>query len=166
MITENGPGRSEFSLPRAFQWQSRNCRSLSGLLANQFFVCVSLIRNPAVLYAAKQFANFHVSRRILQPSMLSLDVSRKFYPMLRNCMRNCIKVFSGSTAGLPIRQILGLHWYCCRGPISNPRPVSDSRAQTTRGKVLDFFQNLKTCSSDQSPQKDVYHDVFGTKSAL
>ena len=29
--------------------------------------------------------------------------------------------------------------FCCRSPISNPRLGLDSLAQTTRGKVLDFF---------------------------
>ena len=42
------PGKSEFSLPRAFHWWSRNCRNPSGSLANQFFVCVWLIGNSAV----------------------------------------------------------------------------------------------------------------------
>ena len=43
------------------------------------------------------------------------------------------------TAGLPIKWTLGLRWhFCCRGPISNARPVFDSSAKTTQGKVLDF----------------------------
>ena len=45
-----------------------------------------------------------------------------------------------STAGLLIRCTMGLRWhFCCRGPILKPRPVLDFPAQTTRGKVLDFF---------------------------
>ena len=44
------------------------------------------------------------------------------------------------TAGVRIRCTLGLCWhFCCRGPISNPRPVLDFPAQTARGKVFDFF---------------------------
>ena len=44
------------------------------------------------------------------------------------------------TAGLPIRCTMRLRWHFrCRGPISNPRPVLDFPAQTTRGKVLEFF---------------------------
>ena len=46
------PRRSEFSAPRAFHPWSRNCRNPSGLLANYFFVCVSLIGNPAVFVRA------------------------------------------------------------------------------------------------------------------
>ena len=46
------PGRSEFSSPRAFQLWSRNCRNSTGSLGNYFFVCVSLIGNPAVFVRA------------------------------------------------------------------------------------------------------------------
>ena len=38
--------------------------------------------------------------------------------------------------------------FCYRGPISNPRRVLDSLAQTTRGMLLDFFvkhQNRLLC---------------------
>ena len=50
-----------------------------------------------------------------------------------------------STAELPTRCTMGLRWHVyCRGPISNPRPVVDFPAQTTRGKVLDFLWNPKT----------------------
>ena len=47
VITQNSSDSSGFSLSRAFQRWSRNCCSPSGLLANCFFVCVSLIGNPA-----------------------------------------------------------------------------------------------------------------------
>ena len=30
------------------------------------------------------------------------------------------------------------HNFCCGGPISNPRPILVSSAQTTRGMILDF----------------------------
>ena len=49
------------------------------------------------------------------------------------------------TAGLPISYKLGHRRNLfCRGPISNPRPVLASSAQTTRGMLPDFFCNLKT----------------------
>ena len=51
MITENIPGRSGFSSPRAFQRWSRIYRGPSGSLANYVFVFVSLIVNPAVTNA-------------------------------------------------------------------------------------------------------------------
>ena len=35
------------------------------------------------------------------------------------------------------------HNFCCRGPISTPRPVLDSSAQTTQGNVLGFFVKPK-----------------------
>ena len=35
------------------------------------------------------------------------------------------------------------HNFACRGPISNPRPVLDSSAKTTRVNVLDFFVKPK-----------------------
>ena len=38
MITENIPGRYGFSLPRAFQRWSQNCRSTSDPLVNYFFL--------------------------------------------------------------------------------------------------------------------------------
>ena len=45
---KNRPERSEFSLSRAFQRWSRNCRNSFGSFANYFFVCALLIGNPAV----------------------------------------------------------------------------------------------------------------------
>ena len=45
---KNSQSQVGFSLPRAFQWWSRNCHSPSGLLANWFFVFMSLIGNLAV----------------------------------------------------------------------------------------------------------------------
>ena len=43
------------------------------------------------------------------------------------------------TAGLPFSYKLGRHHnFCCGGSISNPRPVLDFSAQTTRDMILDF----------------------------
>ena len=44
------------------------------------------------------------------------------------------------TAELPFSCKLGLcHNFCCGGSISNPRPVLDFSAKTTRGMVFGFF---------------------------
>ena len=46
-----------------------------------------------------------------------------------------------TTAGLAIDCRLDLRWhFCCRGPISNPRPVLDSSVKTKRGMLLDFWE--------------------------
>ena len=50
------------------------------------------------------------------------------------------KRFCISTAELAVNYNLGPHHnFCCRGLISNPRPVLDSSAKTTRGMILDFL---------------------------
>ena len=49
------PGRSEFSLLRAFQCWPRNCRSPYGLFAIWFFVCGWLIANQAVFKCNSDF---------------------------------------------------------------------------------------------------------------
>ena len=52
----------------------------------------------------------------------------------------CYRGFYIHTAGLPISLILGhRHNFFCRGQILKPRPVLDSPAQTTQGKVLECF---------------------------
>ena len=38
------------------------------------------------------------------------------------------------------------HTFCCRGPLSNSRPVVGSSAQTTRGDVLDSLYHQKMLS--------------------
>ena len=60
-------------------------------------------------------------------------------PYLSKASGRCYVTWYTRTAGLPIRWTLGLRWYvCCPGSISNPRPILDFPAQTTRGKELDF----------------------------
>ena len=50
-----------------------------------------------------------------------------------------------ATAGLPFSYKSGCHHnFCCGGPISNPRPVLESSAQTTRANVLGFFVKPQT----------------------
>ena len=55
-------------------------------------------------------------------------------------MRAWIKysVYMYSWIGHPLQAGLTLA-FCCGGPVSNPRPVLDSSAQTTRGVYFDFF---------------------------
>ena len=88
---------------------------------------------------------FLASRRstetILPPQKLS-----KFEKSNPVCAKSQLSIFKiltdDSTAGLPlpISYTLGLrHKFCCRDPISNPRPVLSFSTKTTRGMVLGFL---------------------------
>ena len=78
------------------------------------------------------------------------------YPIFRNsrartslittCFCNSLRL--STTAGLVIDCRLGLcSYFCCGGLLSNPRPVLDSSAQTTRRTcVLSFFEKSKMSS--------------------
>ena len=75
--------------------------------------------------------------------------------------------FEIRTTGLPTRCTMGLRWHFCRrGPISNPRPVLDFPAQTTRGKVLDFFVKSENELVMQVFEKTVFSVFLATKLAL
>ena len=160
-------GRSEFSSPKAFQQWSPNSRNLSGSLANWFFVGSYWASNPAVFWRqkagewSKLESNAYTSRCKnlsmfkIQPttwSVFVLETGREVWlstpketlkwvifqeshPETETKQCNCVQLDC-----LLVRSLSPHPSSCCRGPISNPRPVLYSSAQTTRDNVLDFFR--------------------------
>ena len=92
-LHKNSPQRFRFSLPRAFQWWSQNCRSPSGSLGNIFFVCSYWGSNPAVYCICPPM---HPNRCLKNRNKEQTDTRTAHV-----CKR--IHRIKPNTAGLPIR---------------------------------------------------------------
>ena len=80
MPKQNRQSRFGFSLPSAFQRWSRKCRNPSSSLENYFFVCVSLIGNPAVLLtSALKHSKSRMPREVPHYFTSSKNVTRAIF---------------------------------------------------------------------------------------
>ena len=135
-LTEEGPTCSKYSMFRRAWYQKTEYKPKVSIIRT-----TSLKRTNKDMNSASKEAFYFFQGGLLGgrppriPTFSAHKEGRSTQPVWGILKNVCV-----CTAGLPIRCTLGLCCrFCCRGPISNPRPVLDSPAQLHWTKYLIFL---------------------------